>query len=331
VDQGVVVVSVNYRLGIFGFLGSTQLSDRSQGGGSGNFGIQDQRAAMQWVQSNIAAFGGDRTRVMIHGCSAGGVSIANHLTQPLSWPYFTSATMESGNQLTFTDALPMAEAQASYDEVLTSLGCGRATASLSCLLAQNASSLLAAQAYIHASPVVDGVNLLDFPRRLLRAGKIKHVPTIVGSARDEVAGLEAATLMKFANMTASGFRAWLAKQYGAEHVERMLALYPPSSAPVGAEGGDCAGAPAGTSGCTLYYYLVVAIASDDMVKCGARQVAQLLPPGTTYQYNWAYPNSPDGGSEPNHLTTQFVGHCSQNPCKPPACKSERCVQTTLVQ
>ena len=55
------------------------------------------------------------------------------------------------------------------------------------------------------------------------------------------------------------------------------------------------------------------IASDDMVKCGARNVAQLLPTGMAYQYNWAYPNSPDGGAEPNDLTTSFVGHCSQNP------------------
>lgn len=50
-----------------------------------------------------------------------------------------------------------------------------------------------------------------------------------------------------------------------------------------------------------------------MVKCGARNVAQLLPAGTTFQYDWAYPNSPDGGGEPNDLTTNFVGHCSQNP------------------
>ena len=61
------------------------------------------------------------------------------------------------------------------------------------------------------------------------------------------------------------------------------------------QAGDCAGAKAGSNGCSLYYYLVVTIASDDMVKCGARNVAQLLPSGMSYQYDWAYPNSPDGG------------------------------------
>lgn len=139
------------------------------------------------------------------------------------------------------------------------------------------------------------------------------MPTIVGSARDEVAGLMADTLMEYANLTADGFRQWLAINYGPEHVERMEALYPPSSAPVGAEGGDCAGATKGSMACSLWYYLVVTIASDDMVKCGARNVAQLLPSGVAYQYSWEYPNSPDGGAEPNDLTTNFVGHCSQNP------------------
>ena len=73
--QRVVVVSVNYRLGIFGFLGAKELAQRGgSGAGTGNYGIQDQRAAMAWVQQHIAAFGGDKARVMIHGCSAGGVS-----------------------------------------------------------------------------------------------------------------------------------------------------------------------------------------------------------------------------------------------------------------
>ena len=256
--QQVVVVSVNYRLGIFGFLGSQQLAAHAASAllgkpmGTGNYGIQDQRAAMAWVAKHIAAFGGDPSRVMIHGCSAGGVSIANHMTQPLSWPYFSSAAMESGNQLTFTDAVSMADAQASYEGLLSGLGCS----SLDCLLALNTSQLLNAPTHLHSAPVVDGVNLHNFPRRLLRAGRVKRVPTIVGSARDEVAGLMADTLLQYANMTADGFRQWIASNYGPQHVQRMEELYPPSSARVGAEGGDCAGATKGSKGCSLWYYLV---------------------------------------------------------------------------
>ena len=295
--QNVIVVSVNYRLGAFGFLGSKELNGRTTTAlghdyGTGNYGIQDQRLAMEWTHNNIHAFGGDFGRVMIHGCSAGGVSIANHLTQPLSWQYFTSAAMESGNQLTFTDALSMNDAQKNYQHVLASTGCH----DLGCLLAKNTSTILTAG--FKAAPVVDGINLVDFPHELLRRGRVKKVPTIIGSARDEIAGLQARSLLQYANTTAEGFKTWLANNYGKEHVARLLELYPPSSARVGAAGGDCAGTVKGSNGCSLYYYLIVTIASDDGVTCPAREVAHLMnsaAEGMAYQYSFEYPNSSDGG------------------------------------
>lgn len=119
--------------------------------------------AMEWVSQNIDRFGGDKTRLMIHGCSAGGVSISNHLTQPLSWPFFTAAAMESGNMYAFQDAVSMADAQASFDALMQGLGCE----TLGCLLSQNTTALLHGHA-AHAAPVVDGVNLVDFPKALLR-------------------------------------------------------------------------------------------------------------------------------------------------------------------
>ena len=78
--------------------------------------------AMEWTSNNIDRFGGDPSRLMIHGCSAGGVSISNHLTQPLSWPFFTAAAMESGNMYAFQDAVSMADAQTSFDTVLAGFG-----------------------------------------------------------------------------------------------------------------------------------------------------------------------------------------------------------------
>jgi hypothetical protein len=343
--QQVVVVSTNYRLGIFGFLGSKELSTRTDGDGSGNFGIQDQRMAMRWVSQNIDRFGGDRSRLMIHGCSAGGVSIANHLAQPRSWPLFTAAAMESGNMYAFTDAVSMAEAQSSYDDVLSGLGCG----GIGCLLAQNTTELLRAHAG-HAAPVVDGVNLADFPKALLRDGRVKDVPTIVGAARDELAGLAADRLAPYANMTASGFRRWALLQYGPEHVDTIVRLYPVGGARVGPEGGPCAGDPPSSRRCTPYYYLVQTIATDDALVCSARRapprkrrpsqfeygrvecssrssgltllrrrawggrsaVAELSPAGRTYQYLFAFPNPEAGNNQPG-TTTNFVGHCTQNP------------------
>ena len=89
----VVAVSVNYRLNIFGFLGSENLRQRSPDGGTGNYGIQDQRAALQWVQENIHAFGGDKDKVTIFGESAGAGSVTNHLVQRKSFPFFRAAIM----------------------------------------------------------------------------------------------------------------------------------------------------------------------------------------------------------------------------------------------
>lgn len=259
--------------------------------------------AMEWTSKNIDRFGGDKSRLMIHGCSAGGVSISNHLTQPLSWPFFTAAAMESGNMYAFQDAVSMADAQASYEALMLGLGCD----SMECLLAQNTTALLHGHA-AHAAPVVDGVNLLDFPKALLRDGKVKDVPTIVGATRDELAGLEAGPLEQYANMTADGFKQWLSSEYGAEHVDTLLQLYPVSSvlSRVGPEGGPCAGDPPSSKRCTPYYYLVETIATDDALVCSARAVAQLSPQGRTYQYLFAYPNGRPGS------TTNFVGHCSQN-------------------
>ena len=256
------------------------------------------------MQENIGAFGGDHTRVMIHGCSAGGVSISNHLVAPLSWPFFTAAGMESGNQFAFQDAVSMADAQKSYDGLLAGFGCS----DLACLLTKNTTELLHGHA-AHAAPVVDGVNLADFPKALLLKGKVKPVPTIVGSCRDELATLEHGSFTQYSNMTESGFREWVAQNYGEANVQLMLELYPVSSvsARVGPSGrGPCSNAPADSDGGTAYYYLVETIASDDALVCTSRNVAELLPEGMAYQYSFAF-----GSTMDKSRTTNFVGHCSQ--------------------
>ena len=92
------------RLNLFGFLAAEELRGRDKAGGStGNYGIQDQRAAMEWTHKNIAAFGGDPSQVFIVGQSAGANSVSQHLVRPKSWPFFSSA----GNR---TPSLPMGTA-----------------------------------------------------------------------------------------------------------------------------------------------------------------------------------------------------------------------------
>ena len=90
-----MVVTINYRLNVFGFLAGSEVKARTNGGGAGNFGIQDQRAAIAWTKKNIGAFGGDGDDITIFGESAGGNSVINHLAQPASFGLYKKAIVES--------------------------------------------------------------------------------------------------------------------------------------------------------------------------------------------------------------------------------------------
>ncbi|CAE7437111.1 ACHE [Symbiodinium natans] len=94
--QNIVVVSLNYRLGVFGWLHHPHLRDEA-GDALANFGLRDQLQALRWVQANIAAFGGDPSRVTLVGESAGAMSICAHMASPTSRAFFHNAVLESGN------------------------------------------------------------------------------------------------------------------------------------------------------------------------------------------------------------------------------------------
>jgi para-nitrobenzyl esterase len=117
----VVVVTINYRLGPFGFLAHKSLEAENPHHLSGNYGLLDQQAALKWVRRNIAAFGGDLTRVTIFGESAGGISVCLQLTAPGADGLFQRAINESGPcQL----VRPIGQAQAQGDKLAAALGCG---------------------------------------------------------------------------------------------------------------------------------------------------------------------------------------------------------------
>ena len=189
---GSIVVTLNYRLGALGFLSSRELADEAGMRAFPSLGILDQRAALAWVQRNIAAFGGDAGNVTLFGESAGAWSSCVHLASPGSRGLFARVIMESGGcagALYFTPAA--AEAQAA--QLAARLGCTGAT-TLACLRAKSPLELAGALPMkrglilppgVWWGPVVDGVVLPRSPLAQLRAGEFARVPVIVGANHDE--------------------------------------------------------------------------------------------------------------------------------------------------
>ena len=137
----VVVVSMNYRVGALGFLTHSGLAAEDPSHSSGNYGLLDQQAALKWVQTNIAAFGGDKTNVTIFGESAGGKSVCLQLLSPGSRGLFAKAIVESG--LCLNPGLTLAAAEAQGDRFATAMGCTDmdSGAALSCLRALSPTAL----------------------------------------------------------------------------------------------------------------------------------------------------------------------------------------------
>lgn len=181
-NQRVVVVSLNYRLGVFGFFAHPALAAE---GVSGNQGLLDQQLAFKWVHDNITGFGGDPGNVTIFGESAGAVDVCLHVAAPSSNGLFHRAISESSG---CTTRMPVrAEAEARGETFATALQCTGAGA-LACLRAVPAATIMASTAVAAAEaggPDVDGTFMPDQPRRLYDTGQIAKVPYLLGSNTDE--------------------------------------------------------------------------------------------------------------------------------------------------
>jgi len=226
-SKSVVVVTSNYRLGIFGFLGSETM--RSRSAMVGNFGIQDQRLALKWVGDHIGAFGGGRD-ITIFGESAGGNAVLNHLVQPASRGMFSRAILDSG----VYDGTPtMTQAEETFTKVLAAAGC----ANLDCLLELSTELVLAAsQAVTQANwgPAIDGVALPGFPQDLIADGSYDNeVPVLLGSNRDEMSywmakrPVDLSALHLPSNLTTAEADYLIGMSEGTEVTEKLLAVYAP--------------------------------------------------------------------------------------------------------
>lgn len=226
----VVVVTVNYRLGLLGFLGHPGLE------GSGNFGLQDQQAALHWVQRNAAAFGGDPHNITLFGESAGALSTCAHLTSPTAAGLFHRAVIQSGPcMMDWPDnALapdvpagspwtPRSDVEASGSSAAAGLDCADPATAAVCLRRVPVADLLAAGRPATLGPAFDTPLLPVSPARALREGRFHHVPVISGTTRDETRLYVA--LMADTPIPPERYRQLLDEAFG-DQAEQVAARYP---------------------------------------------------------------------------------------------------------
>ncbi len=238
VEQGVVLVTINYRLGVFGYIAHPALSADDPRGVSGNYGLLDQVAALAWIRDNIEAFGGDPDNVTIFGESAGAQSVTEIMSTPLSQGLFHKAILQSGassynvNGLTTAveGRLTMHEAGLDFFDGLVA-----ADASAADLRAIPAVDLIAHipnKMHLggYALPTVDGLVIPKLMGQAIGDGSIHNVPILAGYNADEGTlfydSIQRPTVIvpDFPE-TQDARLAWLSEIYGDADAEALIHLY----------------------------------------------------------------------------------------------------------
>jgi para-nitrobenzyl esterase len=223
--KGVLVVSMNYRLGIFGFLATQELAAEDPHHSAGNYGLMDQLACLQWVRKNIARFGGDPENVTIFGESAGSFAVSAQMASPLAKGLFVHAMGESGAAFASKGLgfPPLPEAEKKNEEFIRQAG---GDSSLATLRAASSAEILKLATHEGLgkppfSPDVDGYFLTQSVPATFAAGNQAHVPLLAGWNRDEAA----TTVVNDPEMgTLEGLRATAAKEFGPR-ADDFLKLY----------------------------------------------------------------------------------------------------------
>jgi para-nitrobenzyl esterase len=255
----VVVVTLNYRLGALGFLAQPLLTKEALSATTGNYGILDQLAALKWVKANIASFGGDPSRVLLFGESAGAFDTCVHLASPLSAGLFNRALMESGECVAGT----LVDDEANGAKVVSAVGCGSAADVLGCMRAVSAKNLVqlapgslgSGQGFKY-QPTIDGYVLADSPQKILSAGQGNRVPLVVGSNADEGAFF----LAQVPIPDTAAYWTALVAAYGSANATSVLSHYPAAAYPT----------PKAAA---------IAVYTDDIFTCHARRIARAAQAG----------------------------------------------------
>lgn len=245
--QGVIVVNMNYRLGAFGFLAHPALAAEDPAyPSSGNWGIEDQYAALRWVQRNIAAFGGDPEQVTLFGESAGGYSACVHYVAPRTEGLFRAAISESGLCTTSVLELSRAEAETAAIDVASKLGCTTGDVP-ACLRQKTVQEIVDATnpipmgappggPFFQGSPPlstlpnVDGLVIARSLREAFASGEFPARPLVLGATRDE-GTLFHTSLFATPVTDETEYRAALARRFPAERIDEIVARYPVAAFP----------------------------------------------------------------------------------------------------
>jgi para-nitrobenzyl esterase len=270
VKKGVVVVTINYRLGYFGFFAQSAID--AEGHLNGNYGLMDQQFALKWIRRNIKGFCGNPDRVTIFGESAGGQSVYAQMASPLAAGLFQGAISESGAYLEFQDyfdnIVTLAVAETTGSAVADSVGCSSQSAS--CLRGVPASTLVQREPF-PMFPIVDGTLLTQTISAAFASGEFNRVPVISGTNHDEYRLFAALDydLSGDPILNSSDYNDAVSALWGPNLEPSVVALYPFAAFPTGGEA-------LGTSG------------TDGVFSCPLRNANHLLSNFVTayaYEFN----------------------------------------------
>ncbi|MFK0259604.1 carboxylesterase/lipase family protein [Streptomyces sp. NPDC090445] len=221
--EGAVVVSVNYRLGVMGFLSHPAL------GTSGGLGLEDQQAALRWVRANAGAFGGDPGNVTIMGESGGGYSVCGHLASPKSAGLFRRAIVQSapcatGGSRTRKEAED--EAESTVKNLRELKACDEHEDAGACLRRTDPDTLMKAYGTWNEPRPISGTDLLPLPpAEALRTGKFNRVPVLIGVNHDEERGRILGEELMGGPMRPEAYEREIRKEF-KEQADAVLARYP---------------------------------------------------------------------------------------------------------
>lgn len=295
-ESGIIVVTINYRLGALGWLADAALADAH--GDSGNYGLMDQQLAMKWVRDNIRHFGGDPDKVTISGESAGGLSTLSNLASPTAKGLFRGAIVESGAYMLFT-VQSLAAQEAAGAKFVTAVGCTETSnaAIAACLRNVPVATLLANEGANGASPTAGVATLPQALSQAFASGQFNQVPVLQGTNHDEgrlfepfsfdptftfVQGGPAQALLDKGTLTYDQ-EIGIFPGLPAILQPPVAALYPPTAFP----NPDNMGAPSADEALSQIF-------TDIVFACNGlsanRMLTKFVP---VYAYEFADPNAPD--------------------------------------